>query len=136
MIETFAELSAHVKQRFNVVHEEKFVIGLEVPVDEHGRRQSLFLAELHDADDHRVLRVETTVAPMAQHDPVKALRINLLLRVGYLAVGDLEGVPFLKLCANLPYRSLTAEMIDDRIARIASLGDEIEETLTGGKDYF
>lgn len=136
MIETFAELSAHIKKRFNVVHEEKFVIGLEVPVDDQGRRQSLFLAELRDADDHRVLRVETTVAPMAQHDPVKALRINLLLRVGYLAVGDLEGVPFLKLCANIPYRSLTPEMIDDRIIRIATLGDNIEQTLTGGKDYF
>ena len=136
MIETFAELSAHVQQEFNVVHEEKFVLGLEVPIGQDGRRQSLFLAELRDSDDHRVLRVETTVAPLAQHDPVKALRINLLLRVGYLAVGDLEGVPFLKLCDNVAYRSLTPQVIGDRIVRVAALGDEIEQSLTGGNDYF
>ncbi|MEM7055192.1 MAG: hypothetical protein AAF446_11720 [Pseudomonadota bacterium] len=136
MIETFAELCAHVELEFNVVHEEKFVIGLEVPIGNGGRRQSLFLAELRDADDHRVLRIETTVAPLAQHDPVKALRINLLLRVGYLAVGDLEGVPFLKLCENLAYRNLKPAMIHDHIIRIAVLGDEIEQSLTGGSDYF
>ncbi|MEM1081498.1 MAG: hypothetical protein AAGH65_07935 [Pseudomonadota bacterium] len=137
MIETFAELSEHVKQHFNVVHEEKFVLGLEVDTGDDTRRQSLFLAELRDSDDHRVLRVETTVAPLAQHDPVKALRVNLLLRVGYLAVGDLEGIPFLKLCENVAYRSLTPVVINDRIVRVARLGDEIEQTLTGdGSDYF
>ncbi len=137
MIETFAELSAHVKTHFNVVHEEKFVLGLEVTTGSEQRRQSLFLAELRDADDQRVLRVETTVAPLAQHDPVKALRVNLMLRVGYLAVGDLEGIPFLKLCDNVQYQSLTPGVINEHIHCIASLGDEIEQALTGdGSDYF
>lgn len=136
MMETFAELVAHVEQHFAVVHRDKFVLGLEVPVGETGRRQSLFLAELKDTDDRRVLRLETTIAPLADHDPEKALRVNLMLRTGYLAVGDLEGVAFLKLCENVSYTALTADLVDFLIRKLAVLGDGIEETLTGGGDYF
>ena len=135
-METFAEITAHVKKRFNVVHQEKFVLGLEVPADSDGRRQGVFLAEIKDTDDRRVLRLETTVAPLADHDPEKVLRVNLMLRTGYLAVGDLEGVAFLKLCANLPYATLTTAALDYTIERLAVLGDGMEKTLTGGGDYF
>lgn len=134
-MDTFAELAQHVDAKFNVVHREKFVLGLEVPVSKE-RRQSVFLAELKDDDDRRILRLETTVGPLAHHDPIKVLRINLMLRNGYLAVGDLEGVPFLKLCDNLEFRHLTVAALDDRVERLARLGDEIEDTLTHGHDYF
>lgn len=134
-MDTFAELRDHVVECFDVVHDEKFVLGIEVQIGSR-RRQSVFLAELKDSDDRRVLRLETTVGPLARHDPVKVLRVNLILRNGYLAVGDLEGVPFLKLCANLPFRHLTAESLDDHVKRLAQLGDEIEDTLTDGEDYF
>lgn len=134
-MDTFSELSEHVESAFNVVHREKFVLGLEVPIS-RSRRQSVFLAELKDDDDRRILRLETTVGPLADHDAVKVLRVNLLLRGGYLAVGDLEGVPFLKLCDNLEYRYLSPEALSGRIKRLARLGDEMEETLTRGHDYF
>ena len=71
-----------------------------------GRRQSIFLAELKAGDGRRFLRVETPVVPLEDFDAEKCLRINLMQRVGYLAVGDLDGTPFIKLCENLPYASL------------------------------
>jgi len=135
-MDTFARIAELAGQHFATVHQEKFMVGLEIPTGRRGRHQSVFLAELKDDDDHRYIRVETTLAPLAKHDPVKALRINLMLRVGYLAVGDLESVPFLKLCENLAYRDMSESALLETIRRIAELGDEIEETLTHGGDWF
>lgn len=134
-MDTFARVVEFSDERFNIVHRDKFLIGLEIPTDGE-RHQSVFLAEIKDDDDRRYLHVETTVAPLGQHDPVKLLRVNLMLRTGYLAVGDLEGVPFLKLCQNIAYRYLGEEMLYDEIRRIAQLGDEIEKMLIHGGDWF
>lgn len=133
---TFAEIREHVKSRHELVHDEPFVIGLDIPLPGSDRRQSVFLAELKESDSHRFLRVETTIAPLADHDPEKCLRVNLMLRTGYLAVGDLEGVAFLKLCENIDYTSITPEVIDYVINRITSQGDGMEQTLTKGGDWF
>ncbi len=135
-MQTFAELSAYVRKHYQVVLEEKFLIGLEVPIGPGERHQTVFLAELKDTDDSRVLRIETTIAPLANHDPEKALRVNQVLRKGYLAVGDMEGVPFLKLCENLAYAFLSTPMLDHSIQHVALLGDRMEETLTDGNDFF
>jgi len=132
---TFAEIAERAAARFEVVHEDKFVLGMEIPAD-GGRHQSVFLAEVKDANDRRYLHFETTVGPLGSHDPVKVLRVNLMLRTGYLAIGDLESVPFLKLCDNIAYRHLDEEMLIDTIQRMAQLGDEIERTLTHGGDWF
>ncbi len=134
-METFAALEAHVKAHHDVVHDEPFMLGLEVPVGKD-RHQSVFLAELKGSDGKRFLRVETTVAPLANHDPEKCLRVNLMLRTGYLAVGDMEGVAFLKLCENMLYNNLTTDALDYIIRHIAELGDKIEETLNKGGDWF
>jgi hypothetical protein len=75
-MDTFSELAEHVEARFNVVHREKFMLGIELPTG-GSRRQSVFLAELKDSDDRRILRLETAVSPLGHHDPVKVLRVNL-----------------------------------------------------------
>ena len=136
MMDTFAAIEEHVKDHYDVVHEEPFMLGLEVPVGDSGRRQSVFLAELKSPDGKRFLRVESTVAPLADHDPEKCLRVNLMLRTGYLAVGDLEGMAFLKLCENMLYNNLTVDALDYMIEHIAELGDKIEMTLNKGGDWF
>lgn len=135
-METFSEIAAFARQHFNAVHDEKFVLGLEIPTGHDGRHQSVFLAEVKDDDDRRYLHLETTVGPLGQHDPLKVLRINLILRVGYLAVGDLESVPFLKLCDNIAYRYMNEDLLLDTVRQLAELGDEIEQTLTHGGDWF
>ncbi len=135
-MDTFAAIEEHVKHRYEVVHDEPFMLGLEIPVGKSGRRQSVFLAELKSPEGKRFLRVETTVAPLGSHDPEKCLRVNLMLRTGYLAVGDLEGMAFLKLCENMLYSNLTVDALDYMIRHIAELGDKIEMTLNKGGDWF
>jgi len=135
-METFAAIEEFVRDHWDVVHEEPFMLGLEVPVGDSGRRQSVFLAELKNQDGRRFLRIETTVAPLAEHSSEKCLRVNLMLRTGYLAVGDLEGVPFIKLCENMLYSSSLSEQLDYTIEQIADLGDKIEVTLNKGGDWF
>ena len=86
-METFAEVRQHMAERFELMTDEPFIVSFEYPIPDGERRQSIFLAEIQSSDGRRVLRVETPVAPLDDLDPEKCLRINLTLRVGYLAVG-------------------------------------------------
>ena len=104
------------------------------PIDTGGRRQSMFLAELKASDGRRVLRVETPVAPLADLDAEKCLRINLMQRVGYVAVGNLDGVPYIKMCENLPYAFVGEEELDYTIRHVARTADQMELSLEPGDD--
>ena len=135
-MQTFAEIENYLRSHYNVVHSEPFLLAVDVQVGDAGRRQDIFLAELKNSDERRVLRLETNIAPLGEHDAEKCLRVNLMLRVGYLAVGDMDGVPFIKLCHNLTYDLLSETSLRYVINHLALLGDSIEDTLTGGKDLF
>ena len=100
-MDTFAEVRNHVMRSYELGIDEPFIISFDYPVGDQGRKQGVFLAELKTNDGRRVLRVETPVVPLSEVGAEKCLRLNLTLRVGYLAVGDLDGVPFIKLCENL-----------------------------------
>lgn len=133
---TFAEIQAQIAEQFRIVYSEPFMIAVEVPVGTSGRRQDVFLAELKNSDERRILRLESNIAPLAEHQAEKCLRVNLMLRIGYLAVGDLDGVPFIKLCHNLTYDQLDKAALSYVIEQLAQLADGVEETLTGGNDHF
>ncbi len=137
-MDTFAEVRNHVMERHVLGIDEPFIISFDFPIDNgqsaERRRQGVFLAELKTNDGRRVLRVETPVVPLSEVGAEKCLRINLTLRVGYLAVGDLDGVPYIKLCANLPYAFLEAQELDYAIAHIAKLADQIEQMMEPAKD--
>jgi hypothetical protein len=135
-MKTFAEIQSQVTAHFRIVHSEPFMLALEVPVGSSGRRQDVFLAELKNSDDRRILRLESNIAPLAAHQAEKCLRINLMLRIGYLAVGDMDGVPFIKLCHNLTYDQLDEQGLHYVIQHLAQLADGMEDTLTGGHDLF
>lgn len=135
-MQTFSEIEEYIRRHYNVVHAEPFMLAVDIKVGDAGRRQDIFLAELKNSDERRVLRLETNIAPLGQHDAEKCLRVNLMLRVGHLAVGDLEGIPFIKLCHNLTYDLLNEASLRYVINHLALLGDKIEDTLTGGKDLF
>ena len=85
-------------------------------------------------DGRRVLRVESRVAPLHDFDAEKCLRINLTQRVGYLAVGDLDSTPYIKMCENLPYDFLGDQELDYAIRHIARSADQMEQSLEHGKD--
>ena len=133
-METFSEVRKHIMDLYDLKIDEPFIIGFECQMEKPGRLQSMFLAELKNADGRRVLRVETPVVPLADLAAEKCLRINLMQRVGYLAVGDLDGVPYIKMCENLPYAFMVEEEIDYVIARVARTADQIEQSLEPGED--
>lgn len=133
---TFAEIQSLVAERFRVVYSEPFMIAVEVPTGPSGRRQDVFVAEIKNSDDRRILRLESNIAPLAAHQAEKCLRVNLMLRIGYLAVGDMDGVPFIKLCHNLLYDLVDEHNLQYIIEHLARLADGMEETLTGGDDHF
>jgi hypothetical protein len=133
-METFSEVREHILDEYELKIDEPFIIGFEVPMQQPGRLQSMYLAELQTSDGRRVLRVETTVAPLVDLDAEKCLRINLTQRVGYLAVGDLDGIPYIKMCENLPYGSLEAQLLDYVILQLANEADQMEQSLEPGDD--
>jgi hypothetical protein len=133
-METFSEVRKHVLDTYDLKVDEPFIVGFDYPTDQKERLQSMFLAELNASDGRRVLRVETPVAPLADLDAEKCLRINLTLRVGYLAVGDMDGVPYIKMCENLPYAFLNSQGLDYVIANIARTADQMEQSLELGAD--
>ena len=133
-METFAEVRKHIIENHQLFIDEPFQIGFECPIEIDDRKQSIFLAELKASDNRRYLRVETLVCPLEDFDAEKCLRINLVLRVGYLAVGDLEGTAYVKMCENLAYKSLNAQELEYVIAQVAPMADRMEQILEGDGD--
>lgn len=133
-METFSEVRKHMMDLYELRIDEPFIISFEYEVEPDDRRQSIFLAELETSDGRRVLRVETPVAPLDDLDPEKCLRINLTQRVGYLAVGDLDGVPYIKMCENLPYAFVGEKELDYTIRHVAQTADKMEQFLEPGED--
>lgn len=133
-METFTEVRDFVSQHYSLKLDEPFLLSFDIQLTDSQRRQSLFLAELKADDGRRFLRVETPIAPLDDLDPEKCLRINLMMRVGYLAVGDLDGSPYIKMCANLPYRYLQPDELVYAIEHIAPMADRLEEILEPESD--
>ena len=133
-METFSEIRNHLLGLYELKIDEPFIISFEYPIGDGSRRQSIFLAELKTDHGRRVLRVETPVAPLADLGAEKCLRINLTQRVGYLAVGDLDGVPYIKMCENLPYAFVHEQELDYVIRRVAQAADRMEQFLEPGED--
>lgn len=132
-MDTFAEIRMHISELYELKTDEPFIVSFEFPLD-NNRRQSIFLAELESENGRRVLRVETPVAPLEDLDAEKCLRINLMQRVGYLAVGDMDGVPYIKMCENLPYAFVGEQELDYVIRRVALAADQMEQFLEPGGD--
>jgi len=133
-METFAEVRQHVREMHELIIDEPFLLGFESQIEGSDRKQSMFLAELKSSDGRRFLRIETPIAPLADLDAEKCLRINLLQRVGYLAVGDLDGVPYIKACENMPYASLNPQELEYTINTLAPFADRIEGALEPSGD--
>ena len=133
-MDTFAEVRQHIIDHHELTIDEPFIISFDCPIEDSGRLQSIFLAELKTGDGRRVLRVETPVAPLADFDAEKCLRINLMQRVGYLAVGDLDSTPYIKMCENLPYAFLVEQELDYAVKHVSRAADQMERSLQHGKD--
>ena len=67
-------------------------------------------------------------------DAKRMLAFNWQSRVGYMAIGELDGVPYLQLCENRPYDTLNPAEVDRMILEIGGLGDHLERELSAGGD--
>jgi hypothetical protein len=133
-LETFAEVRKHVMDNHQLFIDEPFQIAFDCPIKDSDRKQTIFLAELKSSDNRRYLRVETLICPLEDFDAEKCLRINLIMRVGYLAVGDLEGVAYVKMCENLAYSSLDGDELEYVISHVAPMADRMEQVLEHNGD--
>ena len=131
----FEQIRSHLAASdFHVTMQEPYVVCVELSLENGRRHQAIFLSEMEDDDQRCYLRVSTAVAPTTGIDCRRALAFNWESRVGYLAIGDLDGVPYLQLCENRPYAGLDAAEVDRLILEIGGMGDRMERALSAGGD--
>lgn len=109
---------------------------VELSLEQGRRHQAIFLSRTADEDGRRFLRVSTAVAPMTGIDARRALTFNWDSQVGYLAIGELDGVPHLQLVENRPMEGLELSEVQRLLLEIGGLGDRMERTLSAGGDLY
>lgn len=131
----FEKIRSHLASgRYKVTMQDPYVVCVELSLDGGKRHQAIFLSELQDDDRRGYLRVSTVIAPTTGVDCRRALAFNWESRVGYLAIGELDGVPYIQLCENRPYDGLSAAEVDRLILEIGGMGDRLERGLSAGGD--
>ena len=131
----FEQVRGHLAASgYRISMQEPYVVCVELSLDGGKRHQAIFLSELQDDDERAYLRASTVIAPTTGIDGKRALAFNWESRVGYLAIGELDGVPYLQLCENRPYESLSPAEVDRLVLEIGGLGDSMERALSAEGD--
>lgn len=133
-MQNFEQIRSHVSAKYRVSATEPYLLCVELSLEKGRRHQAIFLSELNDEDERKYLRVSTAVAPITGLNAKRALNFNWESRVGYLAISELDGVPYLQLCENRPYESLSASELDRLVLEIGGLGDRMERMMSAGGD--
>ena len=133
-MQNFESIRSHVQDKYKITAREPYLLCVELSLAKGRRHQSIFLTELEGEDGGKYLRVSTAIAPMTGLDLRRMLAFNWQSRVGYMAIGELDGLPYLQLCENRPYESITGAEIDRLILEIGGLGDNLERELSAGGD--
>ena len=133
-MQNFEQIRSAIKGDYKITAREPYMVCVELSLAQGRRLQSIFLAEIEDDDGRKFLRVSTVIAPMTGLDARRMLAYNWQSRVGYMAVGDLDSVPYLQLCENRPYDSLSPAEVDRLILEIGGVGDNLERVLSAGGD--
>ena len=131
----FEAVRSHIGSLHELRHNDPYLISFDLPLP-RGRHQGIYLAELEDESGRRFLRISTPIGPFAGADARRCLRFNWEQRVGFLAVADLDGSPFLHLCENRPYELLSAEELVRVVQELGTLGDQLEQVVADGGDDF
>lgn len=134
-MQNFEKIRSHlVSGRYKVSMQEPYMVCVELSLDSGKRHQAIFLSELQDDDQRCYLRASTVIAPTTGVDFRRAMAFNWESRVGYLAIGELDGVPYIQLCENRPYDGLTGAEVDRLILEIGGMGDRLERGLSAEGD--
>ncbi|KFN49241.1 hypothetical protein [Arenimonas composti] len=133
-MQNFESIRSFLQGKYKLTASEPYLVCVQLSLNGGKRHQSIFLSELVGEDERPYLRVSTVIAPMTGIDARRMLSFNWQSRVGYLALGELDSVPYLQLCENRPYDTLTAAEIDRLVLEIGGLGDQMEKMLSAGGD--
>ena len=134
-MQNFEQIRTHlVASEFHVTMQDPYVVCVELSLDGGRRHQAIVLSELQDDDGRNYLRTSTVIAPITGIDARRALAFNWSSHVGYLAIGELDGVPYLQLCENRPYDGLDAAEIGRLVLEIGGMGDRLERALSAEGD--
>ena len=134
-MQNFEQIRTHLAQGgFRITMSEPYVVCIELSLEQGTRHQAIFVSEMVDEDERSYLRVSTAVAPTTGIDARRALAFNWESRVGYLAIGELHGVPYLQLCENRPYDCVSPAEVDRLILEIGGMGDRMERMMSAGGD--
>ena len=133
-MQNFEQIRSHLQGKYKVTVSDPYLVCVQLSLDKGRRHQSIFLSEMVGEDGREILRVSTVIAPMTGIDPRRMLQFNWQSRVGYLAIGDLDYVPYLQMCENRPYDTLTAAEVDRLVLEIGGMGDRMESLLSAGGD--
>jgi hypothetical protein len=132
-VQNFEDIRSHLASKHQLTQNQPFVISFDLSLPA-GRVQSLFLADIETEEGRRLLRMSTPVAPMTQLPAEKCLRFNWAQRVGFLAVDDLDGIPYGHLCENRSYGTLTTRELDRVLIELGQLADKLESLVSPGED--
>ena len=133
-MQNFEQIRSAIQGQHKITARDPYMVCVELSLAQGRRHQSVFLAEIEDDDGRKFLRVSTVIAPMTGLDARRMLTYNWESRVGYMAVGELDSMPYLQLCENRPYDTLTAAEVDRLILEIGGTGDHLERVLSAGGD--
>ncbi len=133
-MQNFENIRSHLQGKYKLTASEPYLACVQLSLAQGRRHQSIFLSEMSGEDGRHYLRVSTVIAPMTGVDARRMLAFNWESRVGYLAIGDLDGMPYLQLCENRPYDTLNAAELDRLVLEIGGLGDQMERMLSAGGD--
>jgi len=134
-VHSFEEVRSHVNSRYALRINDPYLISFDLETSGE-RHQGLYLTELEGEDGRKYVRISTPIGPLTGMDAKRCLRFNWEQRVGFLAVSDLDGSPYLHLCENRPYELLSEAELDRVIQEIGPLGDELEKAISAGGDAF
>jgi len=132
---SFEDVRSHLNASHTLRINDPYLICFDMSL-EKGRHQGVYLAELDDEAGRKYLRVSTPIGPLTGMDARRCLRFNWEQRLGYLAVSDLDGSPYLHLCENRPYELLSGKELERLINEIGPLGDRLEQAISSGGDAF
>jgi hypothetical protein len=133
-MKSFEQIRSHLQGKYKLTASEPYLACVQLSLSQGRRHQSIYLSEMVGEDGRVYLRVSTVIAPMTGVDARRMLAFNWESPLGYLAIGDLDGVPYLQLCENRPYDTLNAAELDRLVLEIGGLGDQMERMLSAGGD--
>lgn len=132
---SFEQIRSHASHRHSLRTNDPYLISFDLTLAD-GRHQGIYLTELEDEDGLKHLRISTPIGPATGIDATRCMRFNWEQRIGYLALSDLDGSPYLHLCENRPYELLTGDEIDRVVTELGTLGDRLELSISAGGDAF